>query len=249
VVTATFPLGTVEQHRMYLQSKIKKPFLYALVGSVLLGTLLGISFVIRNTWSWFEVRVILTTIVVAVASLCGLACDLARLPRGSNWLPKLGVVLSGLAGAMLLGSLWLGPNSVVYLKVMACISILTVATVHLSLLSIAKLGNRFQWVYVLGSQIIAGFALLLCSFLVFEIDAGGVWQLIAALSIVVTAFTLVIPLLHRVSKMDAVGDESFLSPVEQQNLASIDAEIGRLQARISELEAIRTKLSGGTDLK
>ena len=35
---------------------LKKPLLYALVVSVIFGAVLGIVFVLRNTWGWFEVR-------------------------------------------------------------------------------------------------------------------------------------------------------------------------------------------------
>ena len=56
---------------------LKRPLLYLAVGSVMVGAVLGIIVVLRNTWGWFEVRVILTTITIAVASLCGLACDLS----------------------------------------------------------------------------------------------------------------------------------------------------------------------------
>lgn len=76
-------LGSMNNDR-----NLKRPLLYMLVGSVMLGAALGIIVVLRNTWGWFEVRVILTTITVAVSSLCGLACDLSRTPRGANLLPK-----------------------------------------------------------------------------------------------------------------------------------------------------------------
>lgn len=54
---------------MNKRSNLKRPLLYLLVASVLFGAALGIIIVLRNKWDWFEVRVILTTVTVAIASL------------------------------------------------------------------------------------------------------------------------------------------------------------------------------------
>ncbi len=60
---------------------MKRPLLYLLAGSVGLAVVLGIAIVLRNTWGWFEIRVILTTLTIAAASICGLACDISRAAR------------------------------------------------------------------------------------------------------------------------------------------------------------------------
>lgn len=228
---------------MRTESKLKKPLLYGLIGSVLLGAALGIFFVLRNTWSWFEVQVMLTTLVLAAASLCGLACDLSRTPRGRNLLPRTGLVLTAAGAALLLIGIWLEPDSEAFWKTAACVSIVAVTTVHVSLLSIAKLASRFRWVYAVGSQIIFGYSLLLCSVIVGEIDSSSIWRLIAALSIVVAAISLVIPILHRISKIEPHGRD-LLSPLEQRNMASIDEEIERLQARLVELQRLKKTMAG-----
>ncbi|TWT50808.1 hypothetical protein Pla22_35510 [Rubripirellula amarantea] len=222
-------------------SRLKKPLLYGLIGSVLIGAAVGILFVIRNTWTWFELRVVLTTVVIAGASLCGLACDLSRTPKGMNLMPKTGLSLVGLAAILLLGGLWIENDSELYWKTTICASILAVTTVHVCLLSIARLANRFRWVYVIGSQIIFGYAMLLCGVIIGEIDGPDIWRFIAALSIIVMAITLVIPILHRISKME-VGSGTLASPIEQRNMASIDEEIVRLQERILELERLKESL-------
>lgn len=225
------------------QSSLKKPLLYALVVSVVLGALLGIVLILRNTWGWFEVRIILTTGVVAAASLCGLACDLSKTPFGANLLPKSGLVLTAIAAIMLLLGIWSDIDSEAYWKSVISASIFTVATVHVCLLSIAKLIGRFQWVYFIGCQIIYGLATLLTILVVAEVDSDGMWRFVAALAIVVAAITLVIPILHRLGKMEAKRDE-LLMPVDERNVASIDNEIARLRDRITQLEQLRMKIIG-----
>lgn len=228
------------------QSKIKeslptKIFLWGLIGSVVLGAVLGIVFILQDTWGWFEVQVMLTTVIVAVTSLCGLACDLSRTPRGRNLLPKSGLALAIVAAALMLVGIWAEVDSEIFWKSTLCISILGAATVHVCLLSIAKLADRFQWVHFVGSQVIFGFALLLCAVILAEIDSQNVWRLIAATSIVIGAFSLAIPLLHRISRLDRRG-EDLSTPIEQRNLAAIDDEIARLQKRIAELQRVRQSL-------
>ncbi|MCM2370223.1 hypothetical protein [Aporhodopirellula aestuarii] len=222
-------------------SQVKKPLLYGLVGSVLFGATLGIIFVMRDTWGWLEVRVMLSTIVIAGASLCGLACDLSRQPLGRNLLPKAGLALTAISAALLLIGIWGDIGSDEFWRFTLCESIIAVATVHVCLLAIAKLAKRFRWVYFVSTQVIFGFALLLCSVILGNIDSAAVWRLIAAISIVVAALSLLIPILHRISKMDVQRDD-LMSPTERRSLASINGEIARLQRRLVELEQVKMSL-------
>ena len=224
--------------------KLNKPLLYALIGSVVFGAALGIFFVLGGTWNWFEVRVILTTLTIAAASLCGLACELSKTPLGLNLLPKFGLVVTGLAAVMLLIGIWADINGDMYWKLTTCTCIFSVATVHVSLLSIAKLGRSFQWVYTVACQIIFGLAALLVIIILAEIESDTAWRLVAALSIVVAAITLVIPILHRIGKMEAPPGE-FLLPIDQRNVAAIDSEIEQLGRRMEDLKRLRAQISGG----
>src|SRR4051812_19178166 len=90
--------------------RMKRSLLYVLIGSVVLGAGLGIAAVLRNEWGWFEVRILLTTATLALASLCGLACDLSRTPRGLNLIPYAGLALTAAALAMLLVLIWWDPE-------------------------------------------------------------------------------------------------------------------------------------------
>ncbi|WP_404308656.1 hypothetical protein [Neorhodopirellula lusitana] len=224
---------------------LKKPMLYGLIGSVVLGVILGIVFVLRDTWGWFEVRVILTTLIVAAGSLCGLACDLSRTPLGSNWMPKLGMVLTALASALLLLGVWVEGDSEIYWKTTVCVSILAVSIIHVNLLGIATLAGRFRWLQFITSQIIFGFALLLCTMIIAEIDSSGALRLVTAGSIVIAALSMVIPILHRISRLDAHRrGEELLNVSEQRSVDSIDEEIARLHKRIADLERVRGTLGG-----
>ncbi|TWU34332.1 hypothetical protein [Novipirellula artificiosorum] len=221
----------------------KKPLLYALIVSVIAGAILGIILVLRNTWGWFEVRVMLTTVIIAVSSLCGLACDLSKTPFGMNLLPRSGLVMTGIAAVMLLLGMWGDLQSELFWKSAIVICIAAVATVHVCLLSIAKLAGRFRWVYFIGTQIIFGLAALLSVIIFAEIDSEGVWRFVAAMSIVAAAISLVIPILHRISRMESRSD-ALLMPIDLRSVASIDEEIASMQKKIAHLQQLRNEIGG-----
>lgn len=229
---------------MNSSQQLKRPLLYLLISSVLFGAVLGVLLVLRNTWSWLEVQVMLTTVILAVSSLCGLACDLSRLPRGQNILPKSGLALTLVAACLLLFGVWIEASSESYWKFTVTAIIPAVAVVHVCLLSIARLARRFQWVFTVAWQCIGGLACVLIGMVVFEFYSVDISRFVAVLSIVVTALTLVIPLLHRLSRTEQSASP-LTTPLEQRNLAAIDAEIARLQQRIAQLKKLRIEVVGG----
>jgi hypothetical protein len=223
------------------QSKLKKPLLYAFILSVIVGAVFGIVLVLRDSWGWLEVRVILTTAVIAAASVCGLASDVCRTPLGRNVLPTIGLTLTGLAAVLLLFGIWTEIGEDTFWKCTFCVCTFCVATVHVCLLSIAKLTGKFRWVYFVGSQIIFGFAMMLSLIVFGEIDLDDVWRYIAAISILIAAITLVIPILHRISRIEGERAE-LLGPLEARNLTAIDQQIAELETRITQLKALRAQL-------
>ena len=106
----------------------------------------------RNEWDWFEIRVILATITIA--SVCGLACDLSRMPRDTNRLVLVGLLLTILAAVMILVDMWFDIYSGGYSKATAIVTVFAVGTVHVCLFSIARLAARFRWVFILTCQVV-----------------------------------------------------------------------------------------------
>jgi len=228
------------------QRNLKRPLLYLLIGSVILGAGLGIIIVLLNTWGWFEVRVILTTITVAIASLCGLACDLSRTPRGRNLLPVAGLVLTFLSAGMILIGMWSEFEVEWYWKSTASVSIFAVATVVFCLLSIARLARRFRWVFFIACQLIYGLAALLSIMIFWEIEDDRMFRILVVLCIVDAALALVIPLLHRISKTDDDGT-AVMTALDERNVAAIDQEVAQLKKRLAHLEIIRSEIAGNEE--
>jgi hypothetical protein len=72
------------------------------------------------------------------------------------------------------------------------------------------------------------------------------FRVLAVVSIVDAALTLVIPLLHRIGKTDA-NRSAMMMPLDERNVVAIDQELVLLKKRISELEKLRDEIAGGAE--
>jgi hypothetical protein len=221
-----------------------RPLLFRiLIGSIVFGAGLGLVFVLRGEWSWFEVRVIMTAATIAVASVAGMACDLARSSRRANVMPWVGLGLTVATAVLVLIGIWPEIDSEFYWKLTGCVGVFAAAAVQVCLLAMARLSRRFAWVFLLAMQVAFGLATVITAIIVFEPRSEGVWQFVAALAIVDAALVLIVPVLHRLSRLEEPG-EDLLSPLGEQNLAAIDAELDRLRRRIRHLETLRAEMTG-----
>ena len=220
---------------------LKRLMLQVLVVSVLLGALIGVIIVLRDEFSWFEIRVVLTTVTLAVASLCGLTCDLSRTPQGLNLLPAIGLGLTLLTTLLMLFGIWFEPDTEVYWKPVFVLVTATFSAIHASLLSLIKLPQRFKWVQWIAWQVIFGMFALISIAIVLELDSKGVFRTILIVAILDVAITLLIPLLHRIGRVDRRG-EDLSTLLESRNVQLIDEEIGKLRAQITRLEKVRNQM-------
>ncbi|MBP90511.1 MAG: hypothetical protein CMJ64_28020 [Planctomycetaceae bacterium] len=212
---------------------VKKTFLYSLVASVLLSAFLGIVAILSGRFGWVEIRIILTTVTIALGSICGLACGAYLGTKTGKALPLSGIVLTLLAAAMIIIGMWIEMESEGYWKLAASISVFAVACAHLSLLSMARLAEWFQWSLVAAYVVIFGVASLIVVMIFFEIDETGMFQLLGVAAIVDAAMTILVPIFHRLSRSDLAPMSDGIATVETED---IDAEIAKLKERIAELE-------------
>jgi hypothetical protein len=233
-------LGAMQAMTERQQFPVKKAFLYALIGSVVIGALLGILAILSGKFGWLELRVLLTTVAIAGGSICGLACGAYLSTGRGRMLPLAGVALTLLAAAMLIGGIWHETFSDRYWQTAASASVFAVACAHLSLLSMARLAEWFRWSLTAAYVVILGVAGLIVLMMLREQHGTGMLQLLGVAAIVDAAITIVIPILHRLSREElsaqaAAGSIATASP----KVAEIDAEIARLRKRIAELERMK----------
>ena len=87
-------------------------------------------------------------------------------------------------------------------------------------------------------------AVLLSMMILFELDGEPIFRLAAVVAIVDAALTLVIPLLHRISRTETPAAD-LMTPLEERNIAAIDEEISQLKRRLTHLEKLRASISEG----
>ena len=130
---------------------LRKTFLYVLIGSVAVSAVFGIAVILFGDFGEFEVRVLMTTLTVAVTSILGLACGASiETGRGRN-MPIAGIILSILAALGMLLIIWdaLDDNET-FIKSTLTLVTLAVACSHLCLLRLARLDCRFEWSYLVA---------------------------------------------------------------------------------------------------
>jgi hypothetical protein len=217
---------------------IKKLFLYLLIVSVSISALVGIGVIILGNFGDLETRVLLTALTVTGTSILGLACG-AYLESGrGRILPFCGIGFALVSAVMWLYLVWHDTvHDDLFVKLLLSSTVLAAGSSLLSLISLARLDRRFFWFPYSAHAAVW----LLTAYLVYliwfpdSIDENITPRIIGVLSIVVAAITLVTPILHKLSSGEPETE-------------SIDAEIGKLKARIAELEVKKAEVAGTQDL-
>ena len=212
---------------------LKRIFLYTLIASTALSALIGIGVILFGDFGNFEVRVLMTTLTVTVASIMGLACG-AYFETGKNRvLPVSGIVLAISAALMTFLIIWnVFDENQTYIKSTVTVILLALSCAHLSLLSLARLDRRFAWSRI-AAFIFIGVLDAILLFLMWVEPEGTsdvVSRTIGILSILIASVTVITPVFHKLS----AGEDK---------AAEIDAEIIALREKLAELETRRSALS------
>jgi hypothetical protein len=220
---------------------LTKWFLRIFIVSIIVTALIGAAAIAAPGSGWMEeAKVLLTTVTIAAASVCGLACG-GCLQRGHKVLPIAGLILTGISAVMILIGLWPEIEWEAYWKITACLSFFAVACAHLSMLLMANLAGSYRWAYLAAYQLILGLAALLAVGVVTDIlfEKEDYVRLTGVVSVLVAAITLLIPVFHYLSR-DVVA----AMRAETDPLFVVEEEIARVKKQLIELENKRRLLLG-----
>jgi hypothetical protein len=217
---------------------LKRTFLVALVISVILASLLGVSAVLFGGFGWLEFRVVLTAVVVSLSSLCGLSCGAALAVEGreKRIVPWAGVILTTVAGAMFIVGAWSEIDMGLYWQIAATSAVFAIACAHLSLLSLARLAPSFQWSLVAAHVVILGVAAMIALIIFSGLQMNFMFRWLAVAGIVDAAISILIPIFQKLSRPE-IASSDYDPP--DGNHAAIDAEIGRLEKQIAEFRRMK----------
>ena len=228
-------------------AKVTRWFLYLLIGSIAVGAVLAIGIVLAGDWGWFETRILLSAVTIAVASIGGMACGAAMSRLSSPWLPMLGIATAILAATQLIAGMWLEVNDGTYWKYAASVSIVAATCAHVSLLSIARLAPAHTWVQVVAYVPPFLFATILVGIIFSETGNDDTLRILAVVGILDAALTLLVPVLHFLDRgaVAAVATGGATDTARgRDDVDAIDAEIERLRTRLAELEETRRLARG-----
>lgn len=226
----------------------KKIFLYLLTCSIVLSGLMGIWAIISGEFGDLQEKILLTTLTVVGTSILGLACG-AFLESPQNLrlkaVPTAGIIVAVVCAAASFWLIWGFSNRSEneFFKLFFVSLIFAFSLAQLSLLSMARLADRFRWSLVTAYIAIFILDSIVSAIIVFELsgDDGLVLRLIGVLSVVAASLTVIIPIFHWLSRTEYVYDDT-------ASITEIDAQIADLRAQISQLEKQRDEMNDAGEI-
>lgn len=217
---------------------VKKFFLYLLVCSIALSAIMGIWAIVSGEFGELQGQILATTLTVVGTSILGLACGAyLESPRSQETslraMPIAGIILSSICALIALWLIWssVSNNSEGIIKAFFISLIFAFSLAQLSLLSLARLAQRFRWSLITAYVVILLLDSIISFIILFEPNSESniVMRIIGVLSVTAAALTVMIPIFHRLSRTEFVDDNV-------PSTSEIDAEIINLEARISRLK-------------
>lgn len=224
------------------QINVKRWSLYTLIASISISAIIGILAILIGDFGQLEGRILLTTLTVSAASVCGLSCGASLETRRQKQIPLVGIVVALLAAILVIAGIWIEPRSEVFWKTTASLSILAGSLAQFSLLLLAKIQSRFQWSLWAAGGVIASVAGVLLVMLWGETDGEWIFRLLGALAVLDGAITILIPVFHYLSR----GEIEPAQLTNPERLGQIDQEIRQCESKLEELRRERRMLSEGT---
>ncbi len=225
------------------EMSLKKIFSYALIGSVAVSALFGILAILMGNFGDMEIRILLTSLTISATSLCGISCGASLEAKRAKILPIAGVALALVSAVLVIAGIWGVFSSQEYWKCTATVVIFAVACAHMSLLLLARLSERYRWSIWAAYGAIFGGAIVLSSMFWGDFDLEWVGRLFGVLAILASAFSITIPIFHRLSREEILLNGRHEEPL----LADVECEIAELNVRLNDLEQLRTSLRSRQD--
>jgi hypothetical protein len=170
---------------------------------------LGIWAILSGEFGELQGRVLLTTLTITGASVCGLACGAYWETGRNRALPGMGIVLTLLGAGVVIFGIWYKTSTTNFWKIAASICLVAIATAHISLLSLARLAGRYRWALA-AAYLLAYLLAALLIIAMFAESNNSDWfpRLIGVVSILLAAVSLVVPIFHRLSAADIRAQET-----------------------------------------
>jgi len=180
------------------------------IAFLVLTALIAIASVLSGQWGEVQLKTMATTFTISAASVCAMACAAFVEKRGVPAIGWIGGGANFLAAAMITSAVWMEHGEEVYWKTAVSFVVAGLGFAHGCLMNLPSLATAYRWTQTTLTLTVAILAAMLISAIWGEIDAEGYYRMVAVVSIVAVLFTLVIPILGKLSP--AGGGEEAAAP-------------------------------------
>lgn len=201
--------------------------LIVLVVSVAVSALVGIVSLVMGEFGETQTKVLLTSLCVTGASILAMACG-AALDR-ARWraVPFAGIGLAVAGFALVILLIWIEGRHDDAWKAAATLLIFATSAAHASLLSLARLPPSRRWLHAAALVSNVVLALFLATALWADLDEDWVGRAVGVLTILLCAFTILVPVVHRFGKPPVEGRAETRIRFCPSCRARLDAPAGR----------------------
>jgi hypothetical protein len=185
--------------------EIRKISLKVFIGFLGLTALIAIITLLSGKFRWFQWRVLGTSLTITAASVCAMSCAAFIEKKKQVLLGMTGIVLCVSAAILLIAGMWTAVENEICLKITITLGVFGAGFAHAFLLFLPELGDRYKWVQPASSVSIGILALLIVVFVWGEFDNDLYFRILAAVAIIVSLETIVIPILMKLRKTTTPG--------------------------------------------
>jgi hypothetical protein len=167
------------------------------IGFLGVTALIAIISVISKEMGELQLKIIATSFTISAASICTMSCAAFIEKKKLLQLGLSGILLTIISGILVIVGLWAQMDSDSYWH--STYSLIVIALAHAFLLSLPNLGEK-QAVQGFSFFSIGALALLIIIAIWGRIEETGYYQFLSVVAIIVALFTLIIPILLKLSK-------------------------------------------------
>jgi hypothetical protein len=189
---------------------VRRGLLALLVGSIAVNAALGIYALLAGDFAGVEEDILYTSLAVSAAGVLSLAC-LPALERGRlGPLPIVGIVSSVTACVAFVAVIWADGSLDVLERSAGTLAVVAVMLAWSCVVGLARLVPRFRWVTWVAVVLALALAALVALALWGAGDTDEFGRVVGVVAVLLAAFTLLVPLLHRagrseLARLDAGG--------------------------------------------
>lgn len=190
---------------------LRKSSLRASVGFLILSALFAVWVVLTGKFGDFEIRVLLTTLSISVASMCAMACG-AHIEKTKHIIfGAVGVSFSALSLLMTQIVIWEIVDTTWFWKLCWSCVVISFALAHALLLNLPDLASNRLWLRYFADASVGSLAVLVMYLVWHEHSLGeDYFRLLVVLGIVIALLSILIPIFSKLNGASKVHDDSLL---------------------------------------